>query len=371
MSAAARPANSARPATSRRRPLGSCWPALAIAPVLALATACTSHGGGAATAPPTAASPTTGASSQPAVVSSSSAPAAGRPAIVAVTTAGALVTLNPADGAISGTLVRSGVLGDEVAVSPDGSTVYFAAGQGCSAQVESVPAAGGSPIAIAAGQLPAVSPDGSTIAFAVEPMLRQGCVPDQPNLTGDYKLVIRSLAAGTEKILPLPPQVRRGGLFSPISHLSWSADNTTLAVSTSAVQDNEGWGLYLLDTASARYYVPPGPGIRFVPVTGSPDARRSYIREGVFLPDGNLFISRACCAGVPVHNTSRLMWEVARDGSLVHQVAIGYQNLDHVSLDSDASGGWLLYLAGHDLYVSQGGATPAKLGTGFIAAAWV
>ena len=165
--------------------------------------------------------------------------------------------LDPAGGAITSTLVQGGVLGDEVAVSPDGST----------------------------------------IAFAVEPMLRQGCVPSQPNLAGDYKLVIRSLASGTEKILPLPPQVRRGGLFSPISHLSWSAGNTTLAVSVSAVQDNEGWGLNLVDTASARYYAPPGTGVRFVPVTGSPDARRSYIREGVFLPDGNLFISRACCGG--------------------------------------------------------------------------
>jgi hypothetical protein len=135
------------------------------------------------------------------------------------------------------------------------------------------------------------------------------------------------------------------------------------------VQDNEGWGLYLVNTSIARYYVLPGPGVTAVPVTGSPDAQRSYIREGIMLPDGNLFISRACCAGFPVHNTSRLMWEVTPAGTLVHQVAIGYPNLEHVSLA--ASGGWLLYLAGHDLYVSQDGNTPSKLATGLIAATWM
>jgi hypothetical protein len=107
-----------------------------------------------------------------------------------------------------------------------------------------------------------------------------------------------------------------------------------------------------------------------VPVTGSPDAQRSYLREGVFLPDGNLFISRACCGGVPIHNTSRLLWEVSPAGALVHQVAIGFPDLDHVSLAADSSGQWLLYLADHDLYVSHGGNRPSKLSSGLTAAAW-
>ena len=98
----------------------------------------------------------------------------------------------------------------------------------------------------------------------------------------------------------------------------------------------------------------------FVPVTGSPDAAAQLPREGVFLPDGNLFISRACCGGVPIHNTSRLMWEVSPTGALVHQVAIGFPGLDHVSLAADSSGQWLLYLADHDLYVSQGGNRPVE-----------
>lgn len=308
--------------------------------------------------------------SQPVVVSSSSAPPAARPGVVAVTTAGALVTLDPSSGAITRTLVSGGVLGDEVAVSPDGSTVYFAAGSGCKSEIESVSSGGGSPAAIGPGELPAVSPDGSTLAFANQLLLKQGCIPGQGNLAADFKLVIRTLSTGSERVLPLPPQVRKGGLFSPISHLSWAPDGVTLAVSTSAVQDNEGWNLYLVNTSTARYYVQPGPGVTSVPVTGSPDAQRSYIREGVYMPDGNLFISRACCGGVPVHNTSRLMWEVTTAGTLVHQVAIGYVNEDHVSLAADPGGHWLLYLADHDLWVSQDGNIPVKLATGLIAATW-
>jgi hypothetical protein len=47
--------------------------------------------------------------------------------------------------------------------------------------------------------------------------------------------------------------------------------------------------------------------------------------------------------------------EVSPAGGLVHQAAIGFPDLDHVSLSADSSGHWLLYLAGRDLYVSQDG----------------
>jgi len=107
-----------------------------------------------------------------------------------------------------------------------------------------------------------------------------------------------------------------------------------------------------------------------VPVTGSPAPLQSYLREGVYMPNGDLFVSRACCGGFPMHNTSRLMWEVTVGGALVHQVAIGFPNLDHVSLDVSSDGNWLLYLAAHDLYVSAGGAAPRKITSGLIAAAW-
>jgi hypothetical protein len=343
-------------------------PALLLGPVLVLLAAC---GSGTASPQPTA-TVTRPASSAPVVVSSSSAPPTGAgPGIVAVTTAGALVKLDPANGSIIATLVSGGVVGDEVSVSPDGSTVYFAQRSGCKSEIESVSSSGGNPASIAPGDLPAISPDGSKLAFTDQPLLEPGCIPHQSNLAADFKLVIRTLGTGAEQVLPLPPQVQRTALFSPISHLSWAPGSMNLAVSTLAVQDNEGWGLYLVNTSIAHYYVLPGPGVTAVPVTGSPDARRSYIREGIILPDGNLFVSRACCAGVPVRNTSRLMWEVTPAGTLVHQVAIGYPNLEHVSLAADASGHWLLYLAGPDLYVSQDGNTPSRLATGLIAATWM
>jgi hypothetical protein len=72
-----------------------------------------------------------------------------------------------------------------------------------------------------------------------------------------------------------------------------------------------------------------------------------------------------------VHNTSRLMWEVTPGGALIHQVAIGFVNKEHISLAADASGHWLLYLSGRDLYVSQDGNTPVRLATGLIAATWM
>lgn len=300
---------------------------------------------------------------------SSSPSAGGKPGIVAVTTNGALVRLD-SSGSADQTLVPGGVLGDEITVSPDGSTVYFAVGQGCKAQVESVPIGGGTPTVIAQGEDPAISPDGSKLAFTVEPSLTQNCVPANANLGALYKLVIKTLSSGAEQVLPLPPQVAKSGLPQPISHLSWAADNTRLAVSTSAVQDNEGWNIWIVDTSVAKYYVQPGSGVSFIPVTGSPTPQRSYLREGIFLPDGDLFISRACCGGVPIHNTSRLMWVVDSSGNLVRQIAIGFASLDHASLAADSSGQWLLYLANHDLYVSQSGNRPSLLSTGFIAATW-
>jgi hypothetical protein len=304
-----------------------------------------------------------------AATASPSQAAAGPPAVVAVTKGGALVILDSANGSIAKTLVPSGVIGDEISVSADGTTVYFAANHGCSTDVESVPVTGGSPALIGKGSLPAISPDGAKLAMAREPSMATGCVPHEANLTAQYKLVVRTLSGGSQVTYPMLAAGQSSGLPYPISHLSWSPDGTHLAVSISAAEDNEGWNLVILDTAIARYYL-SGAGDISVPVTGHPNVRDSYLREGVFMPDGNLFVSRACCAGVPVRNTSRLMWEVNTAGTLVHQVAIGFANLEHTSLDADATGKWLLYLAGDILYVSHDGHTPTQLTTGLIAAAW-
>ncbi len=245
-------------------------------------------------------------------------PASARPGILAVTAAGALVRLDPATGSAAQTLVPSGVYGDEITVSSNGSTAYYTQrSAACDLTIMSVSTSGGNPTPIAAGELPAISPDGTKVAFAREPLLTPDCIPGGANIAGDFKLVIRTLSSGTEKTLPLPPQVVHGGLFEPISHLSWAADGVRLAVSTSSVQDNEGWNLFLVDTSAATYYALPGSGVTAVPVTGSPDAQRN------------------------------------------------------ISLAADPSGQWLLYLAGADLYVSQDGNRPSKLASGFTAATWI
>jgi hypothetical protein len=355
--------SAARPASRARRDAARVLPAVI---ALALLSACSggsspSQSGGQASAT----SPASGSAS-PTTTQASGGPTP--PGIVAVTTKGALVVLSPRTGTISKTLVSSGVTGDEISVSGNG-TVYFATKHGCTTSIESVADTGGTPATIASGSLPAVTPDGSKLAYARQPGLTQGCMPGTPDLTTLYKLVVRTLSSGTEASYPMLPKGQDTGLPAPISHLSWAADNDHLAVSIAAIQDNEGWNLALVDTAAAKYYL-GGGGVSFVPATGKPSPKRSYLREGVFLPDGNLFVSRACCAGVPVHNTSRLMWEVTTAGTLVHQVAIGFASLEHTSLDATANGKWLLYLAGHDLYVSDGGATPRKLASGLIAAAW-
>ncbi len=167
---------------------------------LALLAACGSGGAAAPRKTVTVTPPAT--SSAPVVVSSpSAAPAGARPGVVAVTTAGALVKLDPNSGAVIATLVAGGVLGDEISVSADGSTVYFAAGKGCHPQVESISSGGGSPVAIAPGELPAISQDGTKLAFADEPLLTTGCIPDQANFAGAFRLVVRTLGSGTQKVL--------------------------------------------------------------------------------------------------------------------------------------------------------------------------
>jgi hypothetical protein len=287
-----------------------------------------------------------------------------------VTARGALVLLNSSTGAPVRTLVPNGVVGDEISVSADGQNIFFSRRHGCVDDVESVAVSGGKPTLLTTGSVPALSPDGNTLAFARQPTLTPRCMKAAgSDLSAQYSLVTRTLSTGVERAYPMLPAGQSGGLPAPISHLSWAANGTELAVSIAAIQDNEGWQIVLVDTATAQNYL-GGGGDTQVPVTG-PDRRRSYWREGVFLPGGNLFVSRACCAGEPVRNVSKLMWEITPAGVLKHRVAIGFPGLDHTSLAVNQSGKWLLYLAGTGLYVSEKGARPRQVGSGLIAAAWL
>src|SRR5689334_5087528 len=335
----------------------------AAATALTMLAACGGGSGGSAQG---SGSPSPAGSSGSASASAPSPKKAKPPGIVAVTKAGALVLLGSRHGQVIRTLVPGGVRADEISVSPDHSTVYFSVRHGCLGQIESAPVAGGSPTVIADGTVPAISPDGTRLAYATAPLQTGACVGNANELTKGYTLVIRTLSTGTQAVYPQLPPGQDTGLPAPISHLSWSPDGSNLAVSILSIQDNEGWNLILLNPATARDYL-TGAGDQPVPA-GTPQG--SYWREGVYMPNGNLFVSRACCSGFPVHNKSRLMWVVSTAGAMQHQVAIGFPNLDHTSLSASGNGAWLLYLAGDILYISHNGNKPAQLTTGMIAAAW-
>lgn len=153
------------------------------------------------------------------------------PEIVGVTTAGALVTLNPTTGVVEQTLVPSGVAAGEVSVSGSGQ-VFFVVDDGCGSSIEEVAIGGGRVAVIAPGSAPAVSPDGTKLAYASQPTTyNAGCQPASQDLDEWYQLEIRTLSSGATITLAAVPAAQDTGLPHPISHLSWSADNDHLAVS--------------------------------------------------------------------------------------------------------------------------------------------
>jgi hypothetical protein len=333
--------------------------------------ACSAFNHGSSSSPTAPATQAAGTGATSPTVGSTSGPASAAPSIVAATSGGAIERLNPATGAVEQTLVPAGngVEPDEISVSSSG-TVYYGSGSGaCDFSIYSVPESGGTPTPLMVGTLPAISPDGAKLAYVVQPGLAQDCNGVDASDPGTaFKVEIRTLSTGATVSIPeLPPT--QVGLPSWVTHLSWAPDNDHLVVSVEGVQDNEGWALDILDTSTAHTYL-PGAGVTTVPVTGASPDGQSYWSEGAYLPNGDLFVVHSCCAGVPAKTDAQLMWEVQPDGAMVRQVAIGFVNSTHNSLDVSPDGNWLLYLGGGDLFVSQGGARPTQIATGLVAAAW-
>jgi|GEM_PF-1162698 len=295
-------------------------------------------------------------------------PDQGRPVIVAVSTAGVVVTLNAVTGVAVRTLTGTqDVVGDQIAVSPDRSTVYFAvhAANSCTDEIESVPLAGGRPAVVATGVLPAISPDGRQLAFVREQLdlpAQLGCA------ASGAEVVVLNLADRTQSAYPAPPG--QAVTMTAVRHLSWSPDGKTLLVTAGPVQGNDGGQLNRLDLATDRYYLPGRTAAgqtRYVPAATA-QSPGSYFEEGVYLPDGDLFVDRMCCTGGPAAVTSSLLQDVDGAGQVTRQVAQGYVNRVHSSLD--AVPGWLLYLSGTDLYIARDGQRASTLATGYVAAVW-
>ena len=292
-----------------------------------------------------------------------------QPGIVAVTTTGQVDVLNPRTGLATATLTGSQeTVGDEIAVSRDG-TVYFSVHpkNSCRDEIESVPLTGGTPAPVASGALPAISPDGADLAFVSEPL---GAIPAQCGAPAAIAVVVLNLDTRAQTRYPAPPG--GDGLISPVSHLSWSPGGAVLLVSSGPVQDNEGWQLNRLNIATATYYVPDNAqtAAKRDVLAATAQSPGSYFEEGVYLPDGNLFVDRVCCTGVPVKTTSNVLEKVSTAGAEISQVALGYLPRRHGSLD--AVPGWLLYLSGTELFVVADGHAAKPLSNfGFVAASWV
>jgi hypothetical protein len=349
-----------RTAARPRRPLL----AAALAMALTAAAGCSATQGDA-----TGPGPTSPASTGGAATGVPSGPA--RPSVLAaVTTAGAVVLLDPASGRVTRTLVASGAVGDELSVSPDGRTVYYEAGTGCQHQIWRGATAGGAPAEVtSAGSVPAVSPDGTRLAYARQDFVNdQGTCAPSSDITADYQVLVLDLTTRQTHRYPMPPQLSQTGLPMPVGHLSWSADGSQLAVSITSVQDNEGWNLHLMNPATDTAYMSDS-NANDVPLPGA--APNSYYREAVYLPNGKLFAVRQCCAGWPPKTTSVDLLEIdPASGQVARTVAVGLTDRDHTSLDASADGHWLLYLSGKDLEVALDGGKPSVLASGFLAAAW-
>jgi hypothetical protein len=338
--------------------------AAAVAMALAAVAGCSAAEGNA-----TGTGPTSSASTGRAATGTPSGPA--RPGVLAaVTSAGAVVLLDPASGRVTRTLVAGGAVGDELSVSPDGRTVYYEAGTGCQHQIWRVATAGGAPAEVAsAGSVPALSPDGAQLAYARQDFVNdQGTCAPSSDITADYQVVVLDLTTRQARRYPMPPQLSQTGLPMPVGHLSWSADGSHLAVSITSVQDNEGWNLHLMNPAADTAYLSDS-NANDVPLPGA--AQNSYYREAVYLPNGKLFAARQCCGGWPPKTTSVDLLEIdPASGQVARTVAVGLTDRDHTSLDASADGHWLLYLSGKDLEAALDGGRPSILASGFLAAAW-
>lgn len=146
---------------------------------------------------------------------------AGPPPTMAVVFRDARIALASPDGQVRRVLATEETerLGD-VALSPDGASVYYARRTGeswCDAEVVRQPVDGGQPEVIAAGAVPAASPDGTALAYSTA--AAYAC--------GDPRVVVRDLATGAER--SWEAVTADGRSVGPV-HLDWHPAGRRLVV---------------------------------------------------------------------------------------------------------------------------------------------
>lgn len=149
-------------------------------------------------------------------------PTAATSTIVALTTAGALVEIDPATGATVRTIASDAAWAGPLSLAPDRSTVYLTRETGgIRPDVVRVTLADGTSETVAQGRVPSVSPDGTRLAYV-------GKHPTNPD--EEYRaLHVLDLATGAETTVP---DDSCGGCPRRIDQPAWSPDGSTLYVAT-------------------------------------------------------------------------------------------------------------------------------------------
>lgn len=306
------------------------WPArirgvMAVVALLTITAACGSgkpKASSTSSTEPSTPKVTAGASPS-STTSSSTAPIKGLPAqFLGVTRDGRLAVISMS----SGRVVRYLTVGEagggpgDLALSPDGSTVYFTRGLGtCAGEVDKVLVSGGPETPAVRRQAPseggaAVRPDGQLLAYS-----RYYCQP------GDHpELVIASTRAGD-----LGSHVYPNLGYVAGAH-SWSPDGTRLVM---ANPDDSGLTVLKVSTAGS--------------ITGqstiTPRSRGCLLEPGIFwTADDSILVTRVCGAQGPDRQDSILALDPST-GAIQHTVLTIPKGSEADTIALDPSGRYLLY----------------------------